>query len=134
MVECDLAKVEVAGSNPVSRSNLDLGASPPDPLLAYELAASPARSSREARFTAFARFLRHAAASLHCVRSLLTACGCLASLRSLASYGDAAASLHCAFARFLRQMRLPRFTAFARGLTRAAHRDSLRLARSRPEA
>ena len=26
MVECDLAKVEVAGSNPVSRSNFDDGA------------------------------------------------------------------------------------------------------------
>ena len=29
MVECDLAKVEVAGSNPVSRSRIP---SPPDPL------------------------------------------------------------------------------------------------------
>ena len=28
VVECDLAKVEVAGSNPVSRSNLNRGASP----------------------------------------------------------------------------------------------------------
>ena len=35
MVECDLAKVEVAGSNPVSRSNLYLGTSSPVPLHAH---------------------------------------------------------------------------------------------------
>ena len=29
MVECDLAKVEVAGSNPVSRSNIDFALEPP---------------------------------------------------------------------------------------------------------
>ena len=35
MVECDLAKVEVAGSNPVSRSNFESAGSPAPRLAAF---------------------------------------------------------------------------------------------------
>src|SRR6476469_2560225 len=41
VVECDLAKVEVAGSNPVSRSKLIPGALPPDPRHALSRDSAP---------------------------------------------------------------------------------------------
>ena len=50
MVECDLAKVEVAGSNPVSRSNFDPGGFAPADLPTRSLARPPfARVARFAR-------------------------------------------------------------------------------------